>query len=68
MIVATTAGGTVVFRPRECYTADGHLKVRFSSKREAKAAARNMPGRLTPYRCPYCPGWHLGNQRSEAER
>lgn len=49
------------------YTTACLLKRRYTSRRDAKDAARRMRnlgrGHLVAYRCDYCDCWHLGNQR-----
>lgn len=40
-------------------------KVLFLSRREARAwvrAGRRSDGRLDPYHCRYCDGWHVGHR------
>jgi hypothetical protein len=41
-------------------------KVAYSTRREARALARNgrhSDGRLSAYHCRFCAFWHLGHQR-----
>lgn len=33
-----------------------------------KGRDRSWGGRLTPYRCRHCGGWHIGRQQKEAVR
>ena len=48
------------FERRSC-----RCKVTHASRREARAAARHMirrhGGRLEPYHCGFCDGWHVGH-------
>lgn len=48
------------FKSRACYRRDGDPKFSFYSRKEAKAAAKNLSGNPHPYRCPYCGHFHLG--------
>jgi hypothetical protein len=46
-------------------------KALFLSRREARAwmrSGRRSDGRLDPYHCGYCGGWHLGHRRGHAAR
>jgi hypothetical protein len=41
-------------------------KTMYVSRGEAKSVARQgrlQDGSLRPYRCRFCPGWHLGHRR-----
>jgi hypothetical protein len=43
-------------------------KALFTSRREAQTMARNgkhTDGRLRPYHCEACGGWHLGHRRRQ---
>ena len=46
-------------------------KVPHSTRAEARSFARQgrrANGALRPYRCRWCPGWHLGHRGSRKER
>ncbi|HYC00469.1 MAG TPA: hypothetical protein VEC57_15130 [Candidatus Limnocylindrales bacterium] len=41
-----------------------HGKVKFPSKKNARARARLLGGSLDAYKCVLCRGWHIGHGRS----
>jgi len=60
-VSAGRAGSGSWFERRSCLD-----KVPFASRHGARAAARSVErrygGRLEPYACRFCDGWHVGHQ------
>lgn len=55
------------FKPRECFTAEGHHKQTYTRK-QAKSRAKRKGSGLVAYRCEYCSHWHCGTKRDSGPR
>ena len=60
VVVARRSGDIPWFEHRSCRS-----KIRHESRLEARAAARDTArrggGRILPYHCGFCDGWHVGH-------
>lgn len=55
-------------KPRDCYTQDGHRKMAYKTKKDAKIGMRLMAkgrdyGHLHVYRCKTCKQYHVGHKK-----